>query len=83
MVEAAARPPSAKEHFVQPNQLGKLPAGRFACRSIADEGEGMDQETLQRATERFFTTKGKGTGLGLSMVHGPWCRGTFRRPASD
>ena len=32
----------------------------------------MDEATLRRATEPFFTTKGigKGTGLGLSMVHG-------------
>ena len=32
----------------------------------------MDEQTLARATEPFFTTKGvgKGTGLGLSMVHG-------------
>jgi CheY-like chemotaxis protein len=32
----------------------------------------MDAETLARAAEPFFTTKGvgKGTGLGLSMVHG-------------
>ena len=32
----------------------------------------MDELTLKRATEPFFTTKGagKGTGLGLSMVHG-------------
>ncbi len=32
----------------------------------------MDEETLARAAEPFFTTKGvgKGTGLGLSMVHG-------------
>src|SRR5579872_487324 len=32
----------------------------------------MDEETLKRAAEPFFTTKGpgKGTGLGLSMVHG-------------
>src|SRR5690242_2391868 len=33
---------------------------------------GMDEATLRRAMEPFFTTKGlgKGTGLGLSMVHG-------------
>jgi CheY-like chemotaxis protein len=32
----------------------------------------MDEATLRRATEPFFTTKGagKGTGLGLSMVDG-------------
>ena len=32
----------------------------------------MDDTTLGRAAEPFFTTKGigKGTGLGLSMVHG-------------
>jgi CheY-like chemotaxis protein len=32
----------------------------------------MDAETLARATEPFFTTKGvgKGTGLGLSMIQG-------------
>ena len=49
-----------------------LPAGRYVCLSIADTGEGMDEATLARATEPFYTTKGvgKGTGLGLSMVHG-------------
>ncbi|MFP5435753.1 MAG: response regulator, partial [Alphaproteobacteria bacterium] len=40
--------------------------------SVADNGEGMDAATIERAREPFFTTKGvgKGTGLGLSMVHG-------------
>jgi CheY-like chemotaxis protein len=40
--------------------------------SVADTGSGMDEATLARAVEPFFSTKGvgKGTGLGLSMVHG-------------
>jgi signal transduction histidine kinase len=39
---------------------------------IADNGTGMDQDTLEHIFEPFFTTKktGKGTGLGLSQVYG-------------
>jgi signal transduction histidine kinase len=49
-----------------------LVPGDYACITIADNGVGMDESTLAKATEPFFTTKGpgKGTGLGLSMVHG-------------
>nr|CAD6620375.1 hybrid sensor histidine kinase/response regulator [arsenite-oxidising bacterium NT-25] len=49
-----------------------LSAGRYLRVRVADTGSGMDEETLARAAEPFFTTKGlgKGTGLGLSMVHG-------------
>ena len=37
--------------------------------SITDNGGGMDQETLNRAFEAFFTTKSKGNGLGLSLCY--------------
>ena len=49
-----------------------LRPGRYVRLTLRDTGEGMDADTLMRATEPFFTTKGtgKGTGLGLSMVHG-------------
>jgi two-component system cell cycle sensor histidine kinase/response regulator CckA len=46
--------------------------GTYAQLTISDTGHGMDSETIGRAFEPFFTTRGlsQRSGLGLSMVHG-------------
>ena len=49
-----------------------LPDQGMVALEIRDQGCGLDEETLQRITDPFFTTKRKigGTGLGLSVSDG-------------
>lgn len=63
---------TAAQYDAEEADCGGLAVGSYIALSVIDTGEGMDDDTLARATEPFFTTKGvgKGTGLGLSMIHG-------------
>ncbi len=61
---------SAAREEVDPGHPTGLPPGTFLRLRIEDTGHGMDEATLARAVEPFFSTKGTGAGLGLSMAHG-------------
>jgi signal transduction histidine kinase/integral membrane sensor domain MASE1/ActR/RegA family two-component response regulator len=49
---------------------GMIGPGEFVRVDISDSGTGIDDATLERMFEPFFSTKptGKGTGLGLSLA---------------
>ena len=53
----------------------------FVRITLRDTGTGMDDATLARATEPFFTTKAIGKGTGHRPVHGAGSCGAIRWPS--
>jgi PAS domain S-box-containing protein len=52
-------------------QQMNLSTGEYVKLNITDTGEGMDEATIEKIFDPFFTSKGEfGTGLGLSQVYG-------------
>lgn len=53
-------------------QFVNLLPGNYLCLSVRDNGHGMNEATLEKIFDPFFSTKEQteGTGLGLSVIHG-------------
>lgn len=66
LLNAVRAMPAGGEIRVQ----ASVPDGVKALVSVADTGEGILEENLDRIFDPFFTTKKGGTGLGLSICYG-------------
>lgn len=59
--------------ILEPQEKGRInisleKRGRRVFVTVADNGPGMERETLEKIFVPFFTTKKKGTGVGLSFA---------------
>jgi PAS domain S-box-containing protein len=65
-LEVLSQNKSAQKGCIQINAEQK---DSFVIITIADNGPGIDTDTMSRLFDPFFTTKDEGTGLGLSVSY--------------
>ncbi|MEM8535980.1 MAG: ATP-binding protein [Chloroflexota bacterium] len=58
------------DYLADTHPLPDLPANDYIACTVKDNGEGMDEETLARMYDPFFSTRFIGRGLGLAAVYG-------------
>ena len=68
MIHVSCR--QAHSSTMDPAVRSELKPGDYACIRIQDTGRGMDDNTLRRIFQPFFSTKFEGRGLSMAAVFG-------------
>ncbi len=56
------------DDFIKTNP--ELKKGSYVCLAVKDDGKGMEQETVRKIFEPFYSTKFLGRGLGMAAAYG-------------
>jgi signal transduction histidine kinase/GAF domain-containing protein/CheY-like chemotaxis protein len=59
-----------ESHVASQNPVFEISPGDYVCLEVADQGIGMDEPTMARIFDPFYSTKFTGRGLGLSAALG-------------